>query len=171
MKFKRQLPKAGPRVQGGAVLYVALIMLILLALIGIVGMQVAGMQERMAANYRAVNVAFQNAEGELRTTECTIADFENRTATPGCTAIAAAEIESRCEDGFNVQQWLATQNLGSAPAYSVRRIDECTGDSASAMGVGPVSESPLKTYRITVYSADSISNRSSAAAIDAVFKP
>lgn len=171
MNYTRQQTRSGRRAQSGAVLYVALIMLILLALIGIIGMQVAGMQERMAANYRAVNIAFQNAEGELRTTECTIADIENRTSTPGCTAVTASQIESRCEDGFNVQQWLATQNLGSAPAYNVRRIDECTGDSAVAMGVGPVSENPLKTYRITVYSADSTSNRSSAAAIDAVFKP
>ncbi len=43
--------------QRGAVLYVALIMLILLALLGIAGMQVAGLQERMAANYRAANRA------------------------------------------------------------------------------------------------------------------
>lgn len=48
---------SGPRGQRGAVLYVALIMLILLALLGIAGMQVAGMQEKMASNYRAVNVS------------------------------------------------------------------------------------------------------------------
>ena len=36
--------------QEGAALYVALMILVLLALIGIVGMQVAGLQERMAAN-------------------------------------------------------------------------------------------------------------------------
>ena len=53
--------------QQGAALYVALIMLILLALIGIVGMQVAGLQERMAANYRTTNLAFQNAEALART--------------------------------------------------------------------------------------------------------
>ncbi|MCM5640131.1 PilX N-terminal domain-containing pilus assembly protein, partial [Xanthomonas hortorum] len=39
--------------QSGAVLYVALIMLILLALLGIAGMQVTGLQERMAFNYRS----------------------------------------------------------------------------------------------------------------------
>ena len=45
--------------QEGAALYVALMFLVLLALIGIVGMQVAGIQERMAANYMATNQAFQ----------------------------------------------------------------------------------------------------------------
>ena len=56
--------------QRGAVLYVALIMLVLLALIGVVALQVAGMQERMAASYRAVNLAFQFTEERARATEC-----------------------------------------------------------------------------------------------------
>jgi type IV pilus assembly protein PilX len=66
-------PSVSRRFQGrtqqrGAVLYVALIMLILLALLGVVGMQVAGMQERMAANYRAANMAFQASERAGRVT-------------------------------------------------------------------------------------------------------
>ena len=51
--------------QEGAALYVALMILVLLALIGIVGMQVAGLQERMAANYLATNQAFQAAEADV----------------------------------------------------------------------------------------------------------
>ena len=43
---------SSPNRQSGAVLYVALVMLVLLALIGIVAMQVAGLQERMSANYQ-----------------------------------------------------------------------------------------------------------------------
>jgi len=68
------------RHQQGAVLYVALIMLILLALLGIAGMQVAGMQEKMASNYRAVNRSFQNTEGVVRTAEATATAVFNRTA-------------------------------------------------------------------------------------------
>ena len=41
-----------PGRQRGAVLYVALIMLLLLAMIGVVGLQVTGLQERMSSNYR-----------------------------------------------------------------------------------------------------------------------
>ena len=58
----RRRPFVAPARQQGAVLYVALIMLVLLALLGVIGMQVAGMQERMAAGYRATSMAFQNAD-------------------------------------------------------------------------------------------------------------
>ncbi|WP_251280312.1 pilus assembly PilX family protein, partial [Enterobacter hormaechei] len=58
--------------QRGAVLYVALMLLILLSLIGVVGMQVASMQERMSSNYRAANVAFQASERAVRDAERSI---------------------------------------------------------------------------------------------------
>ncbi|MGY0611128.1 pilus assembly PilX family protein [Luteimonas sp. A501] len=165
-------PPQGFGRQRGAVLYVALIMLVLLALIGIVGMQVAGMQERMAANYRAVNMAFQNTEGNLRSTECTIQDIEDGTTTTGCDVISEAAINRRCDDGFDVGHWLDGQTLASAPARSVRQIDKCiVGESSIAMGIGPDgSVAPTKIYQITTYDADSTTNPSSSAAIDAVYK-
>lgn len=63
---KRMMPRVGSGREKGAVLYVALIILVLLALIGIAGIQVSGMQEKMASNYRAVNRAFEEAEGTVR---------------------------------------------------------------------------------------------------------
>ena len=66
MTIQRRFSPASSRSQRGAVLYVALIILILLTLIGIVGMQVATMQERMSSNYLAANQAFQRAEGGVR---------------------------------------------------------------------------------------------------------
>ena len=66
MNTIRTRPFAAPRAQRGAVLYVALIMLILLALLGITAMQVTGLQERMTGSYRSTNMAFQNAEGDSR---------------------------------------------------------------------------------------------------------
>jgi len=162
----------GARSQRGVALYIALIMLILLAMIGIIGMQVAGMQERMAASYRAFNLAFQNAEATLRTTECTIQDLEDRTSTPGCTAIAEAAISRRCDDGFDVEAWVVARNVSSAPAVNARQIDECVvGESPVSMGVGPLGNvAPIKIYQITTYDVDSTTNRTSAAAIDSVYK-
>ena len=49
----------------GAVLFVALIMLLLLTLLGITAMQVTMMQERMSGNFRAQQVAFERAEGRM----------------------------------------------------------------------------------------------------------
>lgn len=51
--------------QRGAVLFIALMMLIILTLLGMSAAQVVALQERMASNYRADAVAFQNAEGIL----------------------------------------------------------------------------------------------------------
>ncbi len=71
-------------------LYVALIMLLLLALIGIAGMQVAGMQEKMASNYRAVNRSFQNAEGVVRNAERAAEAIANRTDVSTGSVLASA---------------------------------------------------------------------------------
>lgn len=163
---------AQPGRQRGAALYVALIMLVLLAMIGVVGMQVAGLQERMAASYRAVNVAFQNTEALLRGTECTIQDIEDGTSTAGCDTITEPEIQRRCDEGFDVGRWVEEKSLASAPAVSVRQIDECiVGESSIAMGVGPQGNlKPTKIYQITTYNVDSTTDSSSNAAIDAVYK-
>lgn len=163
---------ATARRQQGAVLYVALIMLVLLALIGVVGMQVAGMQERMAANYRAVNLAFQNAEGNLRATECTVQAIEDGSVAAGCDVFTESAISRQCDDGFDVGQWLGQQGLATGPARNVRQIDKCiVGESSVAMGLGPEGAvAPISIYQITTYDVDSNTNRSSSAAIDAVYK-
>lgn len=161
------------RIQRGAVLYVALIMLVLLAMIGIVAMQVAGMQERMSANYYAINVAFQNAEALARNVECNIEDFDNRIAPPSCpTVVSETDIERNCDVPFDVQEWLAGREMSTAPATNVRKIDECiVGESPIPMGVGPLGEvTPISVYQITAYEVDSKDNSTSASAIDTVFK-
>lgn len=53
----------------GAVLIVALVMLLLLTVIGLAGMQDANLQESMAGNMRDRNIAFQVAEAGLRAGE------------------------------------------------------------------------------------------------------
>lgn len=55
-----------PRPQQGAVLIIALIMLLAMTLIGVTGLSSTTMQERMAGNLREVNIAFQAAEAALR---------------------------------------------------------------------------------------------------------
>lgn len=49
----------------GAILFVALIMLLLLTLLAVTAMQVTMLQERMSGNFRALQVAFERAEGRL----------------------------------------------------------------------------------------------------------
>ena len=49
----------------GAVLFVALIMLLLLTLLGVTGMQVTMLQERMSGNFRAQQQSFERSEGKV----------------------------------------------------------------------------------------------------------
>lgn len=49
----------------GAILFVALIMLLLLTLLGVTAMQVTMLQERMSGNFRAQQVAFERSEGRM----------------------------------------------------------------------------------------------------------
>jgi type IV pilus assembly protein PilX len=156
--------------QRGAVLYVALIMLILLALIGIVGMQVAGMQERMAANYRAVNVAFQNTEALTRVTECGL-EVLNDVVRPGCAAVNAAAVQGNCQDGFDAAGAVRALTLADAPWVNIRQIEQCI-DYEASIEMGNA-EQPLPIYQITTYQSDDTDatpNPTSAAALDTIFR-
>ena len=162
--------------QQGAALYVALIMLILLALIGIVGMQVAGLQERMAANYRTTNMAFQNAEALARTTECGLERLEQVPDVPvgHCAIVSRSEIADCRTDGFDVGVWVSARVLANAPARNIRELTYCVPYFAEA-GMGDTQEEgagPLPIYQITTYQTDTdgAANPSSAAAVDTIFK-
>lgn len=161
----------GARHQRGAVLYVALIMLILLALLGIAGMQVAGMQEKMASNYRAVSVSFQNTEGVVRSAEATAKAVFNRTALPAGSLYTESAISLDC-DGFDSVKWARERSVTAAPAVNVRQIDTCGGDSAgnSNAGGAPVNDKPTATYQITGYSADDPASPTSSSVVDTIFK-
>lgn len=163
-------PTIGPATQRGAVLYIALIMLILLTLIGLVGMQVASMQERMSANYRSANMAFQQAEGTVRNAECAIEHIENRTPVGNCTSVTAAAIERRCDTGFQARQWASQRQFSNGRTVSVRQIDQCIQGQASLGLGGPVQANPFPVYQVTGYSTDSTTNPTSSAVIDTIFR-
>lgn len=147
----------GGRRESGAVLYVALIMLILLALIGIAGMRVATMQERMSSNYLAANMAFQEAESRVREREAEITsggtfDFEN------------------CDVPYDPVAW--ANNVGDDTVYQVRtrNISICAQKCTAAVGAD-LSESSCNLYRTTAFSRDraSVDESSSLSAVDTIF--
>lgn len=153
--FRRFHRHAPPQRQRGAVLYVALIMLILLALIGIVGMQVSTLQERMSANYVAANQAFQNTEMAIRTAEVNIsagAFFENED----------------CATPFDPKNW--AESVTTASEVRTVNIGICTGECGVGTGTD-ASESLCNLYRTTGFSRDqtSVAASSSLAAIDTIF--
>ena len=159
-----QLQSKGSRAaaQRGAVLYVALIMLLILALLGVVGMQVTGMQERMAANYLRTNQAFQQAEANARARE---ADIE--AAVFGTTGTYTADQEV-CAPVFDPLTWAGSQTAGTA--IYTRRIDRCFAASSLKLGE-KLNDDTGNIYEITALSSDDDANPSATAVINTIFIP
>ncbi|NLC61399.1 MAG: protein PilX [Gammaproteobacteria bacterium] len=145
----------------GAVLYVALIMLVLLALLGIVGMQVAGLQERMAANYLRANVAFQNAEARARTSEAAIESAVYSTGT-------FAADQEMCSPTFDPLTW--ADGLSGPTGDHVRRIDKCFPASSLRAG-GLASEETGNIYEISALAGDTPTSPSATAVVNTIYIP
>lgn len=157
----RRIPRSARR-QQGAVLYIALIMLILLALIGIVGMQVAGLQERMAANYLRTNIAFQNAEANVRLLENTIEQ-----ALTGETGTYSADQEI-CQPVFDPVTW--ANDIADTEASYTRRIDQCFPASSRLVGAKK-NEQTGNIYEINSLASDADDNASASAVISTIYIP
>ena len=158
-----------PRQQRGAVLYVALIFIILLSLLGIVGMQVAALQERMASNYRATNLAFQRAEGLARLVETQLNSEPRFTPRAG-----ERDEERRCDDPNPVRgtAWADDRSTDDDPdtAVVVTRLNECTPGFSISQGARPVNEKPV-IWQISTFSTDVAVSPTSDAAVETVFMP
>lgn len=153
-----------PARQRGAVLYVALIMLLLLAMIGVVGLQVTGLQERMSSNYRAVNLAFQNAEERARDVEAGI-QIALTTATGTFNAN-----QEQCTPTFDPLTWAESLPLTAVNNTWTKRIDKCFPASSLKMGTKQ-NEETGNIYEVTALRADDNGNKTSDAVIDTVFIP
>lgn len=154
--------------QRGAVLYVALMMLILLALIGVVGAQVSSMQERMSANYLASNMAFQNAETEARSQEKCIESAVNRVSS------CATSVDQYCDSPTepDAVSWASQRKMSDDKLARVRSIGKCiAGGMGLGMGKKPESEEANPVFQITAYAADHGVDPSSSAAVDTIFRP
>jgi type IV pilus assembly protein PilX len=168
-KNRARIPSR-PRQQRGAVLYIALILLILLTLLGIAGVQVASMQERMSAAWRASNLAFQNAESGNRARELDI-------ATVAATG-ASVDIDEQSCESFDAGTW-AEEKLGDGEmngVYVQKIAGGCDTESGSgAMGTGlTVGDDTNAKYRIAAFSTDQAAltdEASSESVVDTYFIP
>lgn len=157
-------PSIGASNQQGAVLYIALIMLVLLAMIGIVGLNVTALQERMSSNYRAVNLAFQSAEDRARQVEGTI---QTALVTGSGTFTANQE---ECSPSFDPLTWAEGLPQSSTDNVWTKRIDKCFPASSLKMGAKK-NEETGNIYEVTALRADDNANKTSDAVIDTVFIP
>lgn len=151
-------PIASRKHQSGAALYVSLIVLILMTLIGVVAMQVAGLQERMSANYQASSIAFQNAERGARRQERLLS-----TAVTAGNVIATNIAPNFCGAVPDAVNW-----AGDDPY--VRRLDLCF--SWAGMDFGQDEANRIdQIYQITSFAKDRTVFSSSQAVVDTVFIP
>lgn len=170
-RHSRVLPGL-PQYQRGAVLYVALIMLILLSLLGIAGMQVANMQEKMASNYLQVNIAFQRSEQAVRNTERQVEALVNRDGSGAAGSLTSGSIEIQCDNGYDPSIWASTLQRNSSEVVKVRQIESCIQGEAP-LGMGRVTESATPIFQITSYASDADGGSNpgtSAVVIDTIFK-
>lgn len=154
-------PHSSPYRQQGAVLYVALIMLLLLALIGVIGLQVAGLQERMSSDYRLTNIAFQRAEDLARLTEQDVADALYQ----GSGAFMADVVA--CNQAYIPTEWV--DGLSTDQDTRTRRLDTCFPGGSSLKVGKDQQEDTGNVYQITAYSQDA--SAASEAAVDTVYIP
>lgn len=162
MPATSRMPNHSPNFvrQRGAVLFVALVLLLVLTLLGLAGTRVSFLQERMAGGWRAANLSFQAAESEMRLREIDL----------DAQALNAADSES-C-DPLNLETWVADLRAAdNASGSFVRRIDQCSPGGSLGMGMRAESEQPDLQFQIAAFSTDSAENPTSETVVDSVFLP
>ncbi len=150
--------------QQGAVLFVALMMLVLLTLLGLASMQVTTLQERMAGNYRNLNLAFQRSESRVRQQESAI----KQTTDQGVVYFDAdpARFDDNCIQ-FDPDQWAQTT---ATPTQFTKRVDKCFNWSSRKWG-SKVNEETGNIYQVQATDFDRAVNQSSIVVIETFYIP
>lgn len=133
MMLRTQIPDSsqrGPSHQRGVVLFIALVFLIVLTVLGVSLFGTTTSEEKMARNYRDVELAEEAAEAALRDAQIRIDGFYvwNSSATATPTPVDPLAFSSACTGGLCVN---ATQ--------PVDKNVSLTGSPSVALGTCPAS--------------------------------
>lgn len=149
--------------QRGAALFVGLILLILLALIGLSAMQSTLLQERMAGNYRLVNLAFQNAEDFVR-------QAEGRIQADASANIAHAPDAVDCTP-VDYGAWVPAQAAAGAPANRTQKVDQCIATWTGGEFGQPRNVKVDDMYRVSSFAPDAPGSNAATAVVETVYIP
>jgi type IV pilus assembly protein PilX len=151
--------------QRGAALFVGLILLILLALIGLASMQSTLLQERMAGNFRTVNLAFQNAEETLRLAEGRIQANAN--------ANLAFQPDRQDCAPIDYGTWLPpiAGAPSPAPATQTQKLDQCIATWTGGEFGQPRNVKVDDLYRVSSFAPDAGGSRAASAVVDSIYIP
>ena len=155
--------------QQGAALLITLAMLSLMTVLGIASIQSTSMQERMARNYRDVNMAFQGAEAAVKEAEDFIEGIANVGAFPEEDDSPLC-VNGLCNSEDGTERWTTidwsdsstdyvtttttkTQlNVAAAPRYVIEYVAKVTIEQ-DTLNIGNVGEGGSSgrayIYRIT----------------------
>lgn len=153
------------RRQRGAVLYIALVLLIVLTLLGLASIGGTVLQERMAGNYRVQQLAFQNAEARLRAAE--------RAALASALA-SVAIVPSGFDpdlptDPDSVEYWARRD-----PAAEQERFADICGPAGfCSLTSGTGGNTPIvdQVLQVSVASFDREADPTTAAVLQSIFVP
>lgn len=134
-----------PRHQKGALLIVALVMVLLMTIVGMTAIRGTGLQESMAGNMRERNITFQAAESGLRSGEAVVALTNKTLPAPDCTAGFCSEFTPAESVGsWAVAKWsdkaaeskFKADDVASKPRYVVEEVFMAPGALAAEEGSG-----------------------------------
>ncbi len=142
--------------QQGAVLVVALIVLLVLTLVGVASLQSTSVDERMAGNLRDLNLALQATDSALREAEGIIDGFAN---TTGFGTGGGLYSLGNAPDPFADSTWtgassnVSTLGLGlpNNPRFFIELIGDFsdeTGTEINVLNYGQSSEGAVTVFRI-----------------------
>jgi len=152
-----------PRRQQGAALFVGLILLILLALIGLAAMQSTLLQERMAGNFRLVNLAFQNAEENVRVAEGRIQADANANLAHAPDAVDCAAID--------YGTWIPAQAVNAVPRSRTQKVDQCIATWTGGEFGQPRNVKVDDMYRVSSFAPDATGSNAATAVVETVYVP
>jgi type IV pilus assembly protein PilX len=150
------------RSQQGAVLIVALVLLLVLTILGTAGIQDTAMEERMAGNFRDHSAAMQAAETALRTGELDLGSsttFSGLTFTAGGTSgLYDVELMTHSVDPESASNWTTvnatvldkTNTLINAdPDYYIEKLPEIILPGSDLTVGFQDAPPPVQFYRVT----------------------
>jgi type IV pilus assembly protein PilX len=146
------------RKERGATLVITMIFLLILTIIGLAGMDVTGLEERMAGNMRDRNMAFQAAEAAILEGERYL-ETEVSLPLPFNGSNGLYDIPTNGDKNWEIIDWSSSaavrsysgpgfDELNATAAYIIELLDEVPSNDSMGDGT-PEEEGNPGYYRIT----------------------
>jgi type IV pilus assembly protein PilX len=162
MKSMRQTNRFPGRSQRGAVLIVALVLLLVLTILGTAGVRDTAMEERMAGNFRDFSAALEAAETALRTGEIALGSSTSfgsmSFTTAGTDGLYDVAAMSSSVDPLSASNWADVDSsvldksntlVNADPDYYIEQLPEIDLPGSDLVVGFQDKPPPVQFYRVT----------------------